>query len=210
MPGKLYTASNGAKYVKNARGQVRFVSGASKAYLAKIRKKRGKAKKGGGLQRKVVNTLGTVGIKTGRRYEARKRARAKGGGLGKIASGAATLGYGAYTGSLATRPGTTISAGRRVVKGVRKRGTRGTKGLGKIASGAATLGYGAYTGSLFTQPGTTIRAGRRVAKGVRKRGGVVNSKFMAPAKRKRRVGAGLSVHNKATVKFRARGVKSKT
>jgi hypothetical protein len=60
MPGKkLYTASNGAKYTKNARGQVRFVSGASKEYLAKIRKKRGKAKakpkkaRGGGLSGKM-------------------------------------------------------------------------------------------------------------------------------------------------------------
>ena len=136
MPGKLFTAKNGAKYSKDSRGRVRFVSGASKEYLAKIRKKRGKKKpKGGGLKR---------------------------------------------------------------------------KGLGKIASGAAELSYGAYTGSLLARPVTTARAGRRVIRGVRKaKGGFVNAK--GPAKRKRRLkGAGLSVHNQATVKFRAKGVKSKT
>ncbi len=110
-------------------------------------------------------------------------------------------GWGAVTGNVGKKIGKKIRGGR-----IRK------KGLGKIASGTAELGYGAYTGSLVTQPGTTARAARRVAKGVRKRrGGVVNSKFMAPAKRKRRVrGAGLSVHNKATVKFRGKGVRSKT
>ena len=39
---KVYTAKNGATYVKNKRGQVKFVTGASKAYMAKLRKLRGK------------------------------------------------------------------------------------------------------------------------------------------------------------------------
>ena len=38
---KVYTAKNGARYVKNANGQCRFSSGASKSYLNKIRKMRG-------------------------------------------------------------------------------------------------------------------------------------------------------------------------
>ena len=38
---KVYTAKNGARYVKNANGQCRFISGASKSYLNKIRKMRG-------------------------------------------------------------------------------------------------------------------------------------------------------------------------
>ncbi len=42
---KVHTAKNGAKYVKNKRGQVRFVTGASRAYMAKLRKMRGKGKK---------------------------------------------------------------------------------------------------------------------------------------------------------------------
>ncbi len=84
--GEIRVAKNGARYRVTSKG-CRFISGASASYLAKIRKKRGKGKakkKGGGLQREVVNTLGTVGINTGRRYEARKRARAKGGGLDRI------------------------------------------------------------------------------------------------------------------------------
>ena len=73
----------------------------------------------------------------------------------------------------------------------------------------AELGYGAYTGSLVTQPGTTARAGRRVVRGVRKaKGGNLRAKGRANVKR--RVGTGMSVHNKATVKFRGKGVKSKT
>jgi hypothetical protein len=39
---KVHKAKNGATYVKNARGQVRFVTGASKKYMAKLRKMRGK------------------------------------------------------------------------------------------------------------------------------------------------------------------------
>ena len=39
---KVYTAKNGATYVKNKRGQVKFVTGASKKYMAKLRKLRGK------------------------------------------------------------------------------------------------------------------------------------------------------------------------
>lgn len=72
MPGKTYVAKNGAKYVKNARGQVRFISGASPAYLAKIRKKRGKGKKakGGGLARKAAKNYarGTVGVAAGAQF----------------------------------------------------------------------------------------------------------------------------------------------
>jgi hypothetical protein len=41
MVRKVYTARNGARYVKNANGQCRFISGASKSYLNKIRKMRG-------------------------------------------------------------------------------------------------------------------------------------------------------------------------
>jgi hypothetical protein len=37
---KTYIAKNGAKYKKLSNGQVRFVSGASKEYLDKIRSKR--------------------------------------------------------------------------------------------------------------------------------------------------------------------------
>ena len=77
---------------------MRFISGASKEYLAKIRKKRGakprKTKaKGGGLKRK---------------------------GLGQIAVGAAGLGYGAYTGTLGTNAGATIESERKIARGVRK------------------------------------------------------------------------------------------
>ena len=75
---------------------MRFISGASKEYLAKIRKKRGakpKKAKGGGLKRK---------------------------GLGKIAVGAAGLGYGAYTGTLGTNAGATIESERKIARGVRK------------------------------------------------------------------------------------------
>jgi hypothetical protein len=39
---KVHKAKNGATYVKNKRGQVRFVTGASKKYMAKLRKMRGK------------------------------------------------------------------------------------------------------------------------------------------------------------------------
>jgi hypothetical protein len=39
---RVYKAKNGAKYVKNKKGQVKFISGASKAYMARIRRKRGK------------------------------------------------------------------------------------------------------------------------------------------------------------------------
>jgi len=42
---KVYVAKNGAKYVKNEKGQVRFISGASKTYMEKIRNKRKGAKK---------------------------------------------------------------------------------------------------------------------------------------------------------------------
>ena len=108
-------------------------------------------------------------------------------------------GWGAVTGNVGKKIGKKIRGG-----GIRK------KGLGKIASGAAELGYGAYTGSLVTQPGTTVRAGRRVVRGVRKaKGGNLRAKGRADVKRRVR-GAGLSLHNKATVKFRAKGVKSKT
>jgi len=41
MVRKVYTARNGAKYIKLANGQCRFVSGASRQYLNKIRKMRG-------------------------------------------------------------------------------------------------------------------------------------------------------------------------
>ena len=42
---KVYKAKNGATYRKNRRGQVRFMTGASKAYMARIRRRRGKGKK---------------------------------------------------------------------------------------------------------------------------------------------------------------------
>ena len=42
---KVYKAKNGARYVKNKKGQVKFVKGASKKYMAKLRKMRGKGKK---------------------------------------------------------------------------------------------------------------------------------------------------------------------
>ena len=44
---KIYTAKNGAKYVKLSNGQCRFVKGPpnAKAYMAKIRKRRGKSTK---------------------------------------------------------------------------------------------------------------------------------------------------------------------
>ena len=41
MVRKVYTASNGARYIKLANGQCRFVSGASRQYLNRIRKMRG-------------------------------------------------------------------------------------------------------------------------------------------------------------------------
>ena len=41
MVRKVYTARNGAKYIKLANGQCRFVKGASRQYLNKIRKQRG-------------------------------------------------------------------------------------------------------------------------------------------------------------------------
>lgn len=103
MPGKTYTAKNGAKYVKDARGRVRFISGASKAYLAKIRKKRGK-KRGGGLGRKAVKNL---------------------------AIGAAGLGLGAATGGLATHPTETFRGARKIVKGTRQ-GTKAIRKGGNL------------------------------------------------------------------------------
>ncbi len=178
MPGKnLYTAKNGAKYTKNARGQVRFVSGASKEYLAKIRKKRGKGKKkakakgGGLLAKKIGRRWVEAGVKAGMTAVVGTGGRPRGGGL-KL-----------------------------------KR-----KGLGKIAVGAAGLGFGAYTGTLGSNASATIGYERQLAKGVRKaKGGFVNSKYLAPAQRKRRVrGAGLALHNKTTVKFKAKGVRSRT
>ena len=39
---KVYKAKNGATYCKNKRGQVKFLTGASKAYMARLRKMRGK------------------------------------------------------------------------------------------------------------------------------------------------------------------------
>ena len=42
---KVHKAKNGATYVKNKRGQVRFLTGASKQYMAKLRAMRGKGKK---------------------------------------------------------------------------------------------------------------------------------------------------------------------
>ena len=42
---KTYKAKNGARYVKNAKGQVKFVKGASKRYMAKLRKLRKGKKK---------------------------------------------------------------------------------------------------------------------------------------------------------------------
>ena len=39
---KVYKAKNGATYCKNQRGQVKFLTGASKAYMARLRKMRGK------------------------------------------------------------------------------------------------------------------------------------------------------------------------
>ncbi len=42
---RIWKAKNGATYVKNKRGQVRFMTGASKAYMARIRRKRGKGKR---------------------------------------------------------------------------------------------------------------------------------------------------------------------
>jgi hypothetical protein len=42
---KVYTAKNGARYIKLANGQCRFVSGASRTYLNRIRKMRGGADK---------------------------------------------------------------------------------------------------------------------------------------------------------------------
>ena len=41
MARKVYTARNGARYIKLANGQCRFISGASRQYLNKIRKMRG-------------------------------------------------------------------------------------------------------------------------------------------------------------------------
>ena len=40
---KVYTASNGAQYIKLANGQCRFITGASKSYLNKIRSMKGGA-----------------------------------------------------------------------------------------------------------------------------------------------------------------------
>jgi hypothetical protein len=44
---KVFKAKNGATYVKNRRGQVKFLTGASKAYMARIRRRRGKGKRRG-------------------------------------------------------------------------------------------------------------------------------------------------------------------
>jgi glycerol-3-phosphate responsive antiterminator len=50
MVAGLKTAKNGAKYIIKPDGRAEFISGASKAYMAKIRKKRTtKAKEGGFL-----------------------------------------------------------------------------------------------------------------------------------------------------------------
>ena len=39
---KVYKAKNGSTYVKNRRGQVKFLTGASRAYMARIRRRRGR------------------------------------------------------------------------------------------------------------------------------------------------------------------------
>ena len=41
MVRKVYTARNGARYIKLSNGQCRFVKGASRQYLNRIRKMRG-------------------------------------------------------------------------------------------------------------------------------------------------------------------------
>ena len=41
MVRKVYTAKNGARYIKLANGQCRFISGASRQYLNRIRNMRG-------------------------------------------------------------------------------------------------------------------------------------------------------------------------
>ncbi len=175
--GKLYTAKNGAKYRKNARGQVRFVSGASPAYLAKIRKKRGKGKGKG-----------------------KKKGKAKGGSLaGNVREFNARIDHGGLP-----------------PKRWKKGGGLGKKAAANIGFGAAGLALGAASGAIVGR-GSTVSSSRQLAKGTRqgikaiRKGGFVNSKYLAPAQRKRRVrGGGLSIHNQATVKFKAPGLRSKT
>jgi len=106
MPGKkVYTAKNGARYTKDARGRVRFISGASPAYLAKIRKKRGKgkAKKGGGMSH-----LGKAGTSFG--------------------LAAAKIGVGAMTQTGAGSGGSSYSAMNDMVRGARQTGKAIRKG----------------------------------------------------------------------------------
>ena len=45
MVRKVYIAKNGARYIKLANGQCRFISGASRTYLNRIRKMRGGKRK---------------------------------------------------------------------------------------------------------------------------------------------------------------------
>ena len=182
MPGKTYTAKNGAKYTKNARGQVRFISGASAAYLAKIRKKRGKAKpkakaKGGGLAlgRRATN-IGRRAVETGKFA----------GSVGKYAAK------------------TAMRAAKQTGRGVRKGG-----GLGRKAGNFAT-GFGKISVRAVTSPGTRMTAryagqqftnkAKAAGKLLRKGGALVNPRARGPAKRKRRVTGG-GVHSKTTVKF---------
>ena len=160
MPGKTFVAKNGAKYTKNARGQVRFISGASPAYLAKIRKKRGKAKKskakGGGLAlgRRATN-IGRRAVETGKfagsvgKYAAKTAMR--GGGLGRTAGNFAS-GFGKMSVRAVTSPGTRMTA--------------------------------RFAGEHFTN-----RA-KANGKLLRKGGALVNPRARGPAKRKRRVTGG--------------------
>jgi hypothetical protein len=39
---RIWKAKNGSTYVKNRRGQVKFLTGASRAYMARIRRRRGR------------------------------------------------------------------------------------------------------------------------------------------------------------------------
>ena len=103
---EIHTAKNGAQYIKDTSGKVRFISGASKQYLASIRgrKKKTKAKrpkaKGKGLLSSLLGSFG-LGAKLkakrggaprfqlgeGARRKAKpKRKATKRGGFGPLAT----------------------------------------------------------------------------------------------------------------------------
>jgi hypothetical protein len=177
---KTYTAKNGALYTKNARGQVRFISGASPAYLAKIRKKRGKKKGGGTIPQAIAGAI------------KRKRKR-RGGSLLGPTEGMSPAAVQAKVSNLA-----------RVGRKIRKRRGGGLKQAGRIAGMVA---YGATTPLAAldaVNPMSDHKASKMYARNMKKG-------FKATGKVARKAhGGGFSLHNKMSIGYKARGVKSKT